>query len=67
VKNSKGNPTDYYALKCIAKNQILEQNLQKHLLVEKKSFFVDFIEKIARKRSHGKAQFPIHYAFFSFL
>lgn len=31
VKNKGTN--DFYALKCVAKTQILEQSLQKHLLV----------------------------------
>ena len=65
VKNPEKN--EFYALKCIAKNQILEQNLQRHLLV-KDNFYKLSIKTIkARKRSHGKTQFSFYYAFFPLL
>ncbi|CAD8125704.1 unnamed protein product [Paramecium sonneborni] len=35
VKNPKDNPPHFYALKCISKQQIVDQHLEKHLAQEK--------------------------------
>jgi len=52
----------FFALKCISKQQVVEQSLEKHIQVLEilRIFFNKTL--IARESSIGNSEFPLHYA-----